>query len=95
VDPLANPNRLLKQRVEDRAHGLVRLGKRQGALHLPENLALTDHQRIKTGRHRERMGDRTLVEEHRTQGPQLAAAQAGDVGEKLGRVIQRPVKPGD
>ena len=66
VDPLAHSNRLLEQGVEHRPDGFVRLGKGQGALHLPENLALTDHQRVKSGRHRERMGDRALVKEHRT-----------------------------
>ena len=95
VNPLAHPDRLLKEGVEDRANCLMRLTKGQRALDLSENLALTDHQRVKTGRHREPVGNRTLVEEHRTQGPQLTATKAGNIGEDLGRVVQSTVKPGD
>jgi hypothetical protein len=67
VDPLADPDRLLKQRVEDWTHRLMRLTKSEGGLHLPENLALTDHHRVEAGRHRERMSNCPLVEENRTQ----------------------------
>jgi hypothetical protein len=67
MDPLANPDRLLEQGIENRADSLVILAQRQGVLDLPENLALSDDKRIQTRCDRKSMGDRSLIEEHRAQ----------------------------
>ena len=67
VDALADSDRLLEQGIEDSADGLMSLAEGQRAPDLSENLAFSDDERFQPGGNRECVGDRTLVEEDRTQ----------------------------
>ena len=92
LHPLAHPERLLEQGVQDGAHGAVVLAHGQRVLHLAEDLALPDHDRVEPGRHGEGVGDGAFVEVHRAAGLQVHHRQAGQIGERVGRIVQGAVE---
>ena len=80
--PLAGAHGLVEQAIENRPDRAVLLTEPEHLLHLGEDLALTQHQRIQAGRHPHQVGHRLLVVEGEQVGRELTQLQAGVLTEK-------------
>ena len=81
---LADGERAVEQAVGQRAGVLEGARRREGVLHLPQDLRLADHHRVQAGRHAEGVADGLGVEvrvEDRLDGGEVETAVAAEVAE--------------
>jgi hypothetical protein len=95
VRPLADPQRLLHELVQQPAGG-VRLARRVVRVpQLPEDLRLADHHRVEPGRHPEGVLHRGLVVVHVQVPGQLGGRDPGHLGEHVADVAETAVEAAD
>ena len=75
--PLAGAHRLVEQAVENRAEGAVFLPEPHHLLHLGEDLALAQHQRVEAGSHPQQVSNGIFMMKGEEMRAELIDAQAG------------------
>ncbi len=95
VRPLADPQRLLHQLVQQPAGGVGLGGRVVGVAELAEDLRLADDHRVEPGGHPERVPHGRLVVVHVEVAGQLGGRDAGLLGEHVADVAEAAVEAGD
>ncbi len=90
--PLADPQRVLDELVQDAAGGAGLLRQGQRGADLTDDLALADDHRVQPARDAEQVLDRAVLVVHVQVRGQLLQPEAGVPGEQLGDVRQAAVE---